>query len=475
MALDECKKANKRIYAYSTSMSSGAYYLASACDSIFVPPSCYFDFTGFSASAPFLKGALEKLGIQAEMSKIKDYKSAAEMLLEDKWTEAARENREWLLQERWNTFMEVVGHDRGLTEEQLTTAMQHALFSGEEENLIEYGLVDGIAYWDEIKLRLNLDEIEDDEIEENERLVSSSTYAKICPDDLDMGGDKKIAIVHAEGSIFGKKSGFDPLWGQTMGYETINKNLRKALEDEDVAAIVFRINSGGGDGMVSDMIGRQIEIIAKEKPVVISMVGVAASGGYAIAYRGNKLLANRSSYTGSIGSISGKFVMKDLYNKLGITMDFATVGPNALLYSDYHNFTDEEWERFTDNHWVHFNVWLKDVAKYRGMTFEEAELLAHGRVWTGEQAAANGLIDEVGGLMQAVNVAKQLADIPEDEQVTLSHFPEQKSFSEMLTSGGGPLGSYINYKFHQYFTETLTQRLEAMQQGRWNYWDEKIK
>jgi protease-4 len=474
-AIDECKNAGKKVYAYSTMMNRGAYFLAAACDSIFVPPSCYFNFTGFSASAPFIKGTLEKMGIQAELSKIKDYKSAAEILLEDKWTEPARENREWLLEERWNTFVEVVGNDRGLTEEQLTNAMQYALFSGEPDNLIEYGLIDGVAYWDEIKLRLNLDEIEDDEYEENERLVTSATYANVDPEDLDLEGDKKIAVVHAEGSIFGKKSGYDPLWGQTMGYETINKNLRNALEDEDVAAIVFRINSGGGDGMVSDIICRQIEIITKKKPVVISMVGVAASGGYEIAYKGSKLLANRSTYTGSIGSISGKFVMKELYNKLGITMDFISRGPNALIYSDYHNFTEEQWERFTENHWVHFNVWLADVAKYRGMTFEEAELLAHGRVWTGEQAAENGLIDEVGGLMQAVSVAKLLAEIPEDEMVTLTHYPEKKSFSEMLMSEDGPFGSYINYKIHHYFTETLTQRLEAMQQGRWRYWDEEVK
>jgi protease-4 len=241
-----------------------------------------------------------------------------------------------------------------------------------------------------------------------------------------------------------------------------------------VAAIIFRVNSGGGDALTSDMIARQIEIIAHDKPVVISMVGVAASGGYVISYRGTKILANESTSTGSIGSISGKFIMKGLYDKLGITWDFVSMGPNALMMSDYHNFTDEEWEKFQANHLAGVHTWMRDVAEYRNMTFEEIEELAYGRVWTGGQAKANGLIDEVGGFRQAIAAAKELAEIPADEQVTVIHYPLQKSLKEQLM-GGGDMASYLSYRAYKVIHHDIPKRMEMMQQGRWWYWNERME
>jgi protease-4 len=329
------------------------------------------------------------------------------------------------------------------------------------------GLLDEVLYWDELKDRLQPDEADD------EWLVSSSKYAKVCPASLDLDGEKTIAVVHAAGMIGGKKSGMDPILGETMGYESVNSDLRKAWKDEDVAAIIFRVNSGGGDAMTSDMIARQIEIITQDKPVVISMVGVAASGGYVISYRGTRILANESTSTGSIGSISGKFMMKGLYDKLGITWDFVSKGPNALMMSDYHNFTDEEWEKFQANHLAGVHTWMRDVAEYRNMTFEEIEELAYGRVWTGGQAKANGLVDEVGGFQQAIAAAKKLAEIPEDEKVTIVHYPEQKSPVQQLMRGGD-MGSYLSYRTYKLLHQDIPKRLEMMQQGRWWYWDERM-
>jgi protease-4 len=468
-ALDDCKAAGKKIYAYATMMNRSAYFLASACDSVFMPITGYFDFMGMSASAPFIKGSLDMLGIEPEISKIREYKSAAELVMEEEWTDQARENREWMLAERWKTYVNVVGADRGLSEEQLVAAMEHALYDNGSNDGIEVGLLDEIIYWDELKDRIKP---ADDE-EEDEWLVSSSKYAKVCPASLDLEGDKTIAVVHAAGMIGGKKSGVDPILGETMGYESVNSDLRKAWKDEDVAAIIFRVNSGGGDAMTSDMIARQIEIIAQDKPVVISMVGVAASGGYVISYRGTKILANESTSTGSIGSISGKFMMKGLYDKLGITWDFVTKGPSALMTSDYHNFTEEEWKKFQDNHLAGVHTWMRDVAERRNMSFEEIEELAYGRVWTGGQAQANGLIDEVGGFQQAIAAAKELAEIPEDEQVSILHYPEHKSPIEQFM-GGGDMVSYLSYRTYKLIHYDIPKRLEMMQQGRWWYWNEQL-
>jgi protease-4 len=265
----------------------------------------------------------------------------------------------------------------------------------------------------------------------------------------------------------------DPLLGETMGYESVNKDLRKAWKDEDVEAIIFRVNSGGGDALTSDLIARQIHLISNDKPVVVSMVGVAASGGYMIAYKGTKIFANESTYTGSIGSISGKFVMKELYNKLGVTMDFVTKGPNALMFSDYHNFTEEEWDKYRRNHLAGIHEWMRNVAKFRNMTFEEVEELAYGRVWTGGQAKANGLIDEVGGFQQVIAAAKELAEIPADEKVTIEHYPKIKDPLEQIMSGGN-MASYLAYRTYRWLNYDVPERLELMQKGRFWYWDERM-
>ena len=369
--------------------------------------------------------------------------------------------------------MKVVGSDRGLSEEQLIAAMEHALFEGGQD-AVKFGLLDEIIYWDELKDRIRPGDDNDDEDDVDEWLVSSSTYARVCPASLDLEGDKTIAVVHAAGMIGGKKSGMDPILGETMGYESVNRDLRKAWKDDDVAAIVFRVNSGGGDALTSDLIARQIEIITEDKPVIISMVGVAASGGYVISYRGTKIYANESTVTGSIGSISGKFVMKGLYDKLGITWDFIAKGPNALMMSDYHNFTEDEWDKFHKTHLAGVHAWMRDVAKHRNMSFEEIEELAYGRVWTGKQAKANGLIDEVGGLQQAIAAAKALAEIPEEEQVTIDHLPKKLGLFEQLM-GGNNLSTYLNYKMYKLLHHDIPNRMNKMQQGRWRYWDERIE
>jgi protease-4 len=180
------------------------------------------------------------------------------------------------------------------------------------------------------------------------------------------------------------------------------------------------------------------------------MVDVAASGGYMISYRATRMIADEGTVTGSIGSISGKFNMDGFFNMLGITHDSASKGPHATMYSEFRDFTDEEWKIFEADHWRGFNRWLQDVADHRGMTFEEAGKLAMGRVWTGRQAVDNGLIDATGGLDVAVAIAKDLAGLEEDEDVTLVHYPQPKSFFESLMAGEiGVAAKYVVWRFVQ--------------------------
>jgi protease-4 len=246
-----------------------------------------------------------------------------------------------------------------------------------------------------------------------------------------------------------------------MGHESVVAELRRARKNDKVAAVVFRVDSRGGEALASDLIGHEVERTVKVKPVVVSMVDVAASGGYHISYRASKIVADPLTMTGSIGSITMKPNLKGLYDKLGITYDFVTKGPKALMYSDYQNFTPEERERFEKNHWDGFNDWLRDISEHRHMTFEEAEKLAHGRVWTGRQAKANGLVDELGGVDTAVAIAKDLAGISEEEQVTLLHYPKKKGLLSLFF--GGDSQSIVDWILYRFIQEDLVETVNMLE------------
>ena len=428
-AIKKVRESGKKVYGFSDAINRKTYYLAAACDSIYMPPTAYINFLGFSTTTLHLKGALDKLGIKPNIHRIKDYKSAAEMIIRKEMSPESRENREWMLEEYWDTFVEALNEDRGFSEENIVEIMDHALFTAADA--MEAGLIDRLLYWNDLEEMLKLEK------DKRLRTVSQCRYAKVDPGKLGLKGKKKIAVVHAQGMIGGRQSKIDPWFGVLMGHESVAADLKRARKDKDIAAVVFRVDSRGGEGLASDLIGHEVEVVSGVKPIVASMVDVAASGGYHISYRASKIVADPLTITGSIGSISGKFNMKGLYDKLGITHDAATKGPKALMFSDYRDFTEDEWKCFVDDHWAGFNAWLKDVAEHRGMTFEEAEKLAHGRVWSGKQAKENGLVDELGGIDRAIELAKELAGIPADEKVTVVHYPKKKGLLEMIFSGGG--------------------------------------
>jgi len=201
------------------------------------------------------------------------------------------------------------------------------------------------------------------------------------------------------------------------------------------------------------------------------MVDVAASGGYGISYKANRIVANPLTVTGSIGSISAKFNMQSLYEKLGISHDYVTKGPMALFNVDFRDFTAQEWERFQQNHWESFNIWLRDIADHRNMTPIEVEQLAFGRVWTGRQAVVNGLVDQLGGLDRAVAVAKELADIPSDEQVTLVHLPEKRDLLDMIFSSDDEQTGSLSYLMRQQLAKEFAVTQQLLTSARWRISD----
>ncbi len=427
-AVQRVRATGKPVIAYADNIDLKVIYTAAACDSFFCPPPAYVQCMGLDRAHPHVKEALAKLGINPQLSALKEYKSAAQIITRTDLTPEARANAEWILNDIMATYGEAISKGRGVEAERLYAWMEKALFTTDEAQ--QAGIVDRVLYWDELEARFI------PEGEDHPRIVSGQRYAEEDPADLDLGGDKKVAVIHAQGNIGGRENTVNPLLGVMMGHETINRELERALRDDDVVAIVLRVDSGGGDSLTSDLMGHKVELASRQKPVVVSMVDVAASGGYMMSYRASYILADPMTITGSIGSISGKFDMSGFNKKVGLGHSHVSVGPNARLMSDNEPFTAEEFALFEANHMADFQKWIDDVARARKMTVAEVENLAMGRVFTGRQAVENGLIDELGGLHEAVAAARRLADIESDEETGLWHLPEQQGLVQAVLGGG---------------------------------------
>ncbi len=440
-AVARVQEAGKPVIGFADAIDAKTYYLAAICDSLYCPPAGYIMFNGFSRTSKHVKGTLEKLGIAPQVSAIRHYKAAAQLVTRDDLSPEAHKNMNWMIDEYWEMFCNALQKDRSFSEEQVIELMEYALFTPDEA--VAAGMFDGLKYWDEIKDQLK------PEGEDYLAVVSHDRYAGEDPADLDLKGDKTIAIVHAQGNIGGRENGVNPVLGLMMGHESIVRELNRAANDDDVVAIVLRVDSGGGESLASDLMGHAVHKVSKKKPIIISMVDVAASGGYMMSYRAPLIMANSMTVTGSIGSISAKFDMSGWYEKIGITTDHVSKGPNALLWSDDQPFTEEEFQRFNENHWADFRNWMDDVAAFRDIATTEIDSLCMGRVWTGRQAVDNKLVDALGGQHEAVLLAKQEAGIAENESVTLWHLPESKDLLESVLGGDEDLDQAVSWTVYR--------------------------
>jgi protease-4 len=428
-AVDKVQEAGKPVYAWADALDARSLWLAAGCDQVMMPAGGYMTFKGMHSQRMYVRAMLDKLGVVPHLHKIKDYKAAAEMIMNTGMSDAARANMQWIMDDVWEVVMADLARERGLTEEQILAAMAFAEFAPDEA--LEAGLIDEVVYMQELEDRLKNDG--------DDRLVTVNhgDYAKVSWEDAGLKTGETVAVVHAQGNIGGRENRIDPLMGVMMGHESIIRELQRCRYDDDVKAVVFRIDSGGGESLASDLMAHEVARLAEVKPVVVSMVDVAASGGYYIAYKGTKLMADPLTITGSIGSINGMFNMKGLYDRIGINKDGLAKGPMAELGTDMRDPTPEEWARHTEAHWTSFNAWLADVAQKRGLEFAKAETLAHGRTWTGRQAVENGLIDAVGNLDDAVALAVELAELDAAKAPKLVHLPQEPSLLASLMGKGG--------------------------------------
>jgi len=414
------RASGKKAYAYIEEAIEfdKEYYLATACDKIVLHPQGFLIINGIGGHIPFVKQALDKLGVEAEVEHVEEYKTAYHMFTHDKLTPAHREMLDSIYASLYDQYVRKVAEARGKSEEDVKELLDHGFFQGESAK--EAGLVDALLYEDQF-----MELIMGDRKKINR--VSHQQYLRISPRSLGLDRGRKIALIYGMGPIISGTG----MYGM-MGSETISRWIRRARRDKSIAAIVFRVDSPGGSAVASDSIWREVVLAKQEKPFIISMSDMAGSGGYQVAMAAHRIVAHPQTLTGSIGVIFAKINLRLLYAKLGITAEKVQYGERADMFSSFRKATPEERDLLKQEILKTYDHFITKAAEGRKMTKEEIDRIGKGRVWTGAQALELGLVDEMGGLSRAVAIAKELAGIPDRDTVRLDVWPKKISFWDMV-------------------------------------------
>lgn len=431
-AIADFRASGKPLYAYIEVGTNKEYYVATAAERIFVSPSGDLFINGFAADVMFFRGSLDKLGVYPDVVQIGKYKNAPDQFTRKEMTKEHREVINSLLDDLYNRFVNTVAETRKKSPDEVRALVDSAPLSAKEAQ--SAGLIDGTLYRDEIEneLKKRLGYKDEDEL----RVTKAESYRQIDAESVGLNRGERIAVIYASGEIWPGKSGDSATGGQSVGSETMVRTINEAARDKTIKAIVLRVDSPGGVHYASDAIWHAVEMAKKKKPVVVSMGDLGASGGYYIACNANRIIAEPSTFTGSIGIFAGKPVMKGLYDWLGITNEYVMRGKNAGMFRETEKFTPEERAKFEGViKSKYYDEFVPKVATGRGREPEYIDSIAQGRVWTGAQAKENGLIDEFGGLDKAVEVARQLANIPADKGVRRVILPHPRGFFDNFFGG----------------------------------------
>lgn len=441
-AIARVRADGKKVYAQLESAMGSQFLLATACDEIVMPEAGVVLIPGVHAEVAYYKEMLEKIGVEADMMHVGESKGAAEPLTRTNMSEGVRKNITALVDDIFDQMVTTIATDRNLKIDEVRTLIDKGLLTVTQAKAA--GLIDRVAYPDEFRTHL-------ESHYDTDELVYVMNYAKkkldtdfsgpmgmiklfqqIIGGGSGSGSSKgpKIAVVYAVGPIMSGKSESGAFGGQSMGSETIVKALNAANDDDNVKAIVLRINSPGGSALASDLMWRATQKI--EKPIVASMGDVAASGGYYIAMGADRIVAEPGTVTGSIGVVGGKLAMAGLFEKIGITTDKITRGENSGMFSSTNKFTEAEREVVSAMMHDIYRLFTTKAAAGRSMPLEKLEALAGGQVYTGRDAKRNGLVDELGTLKDAIRIAKQLAKLDPDEKAELKILPKPENPFEAL-------------------------------------------
>ncbi|HRE51571.1 MAG TPA: signal peptide peptidase SppA [Flavitalea sp.] len=417
-AIKDFKESGKFVYAFADVINQRAYYIASIADKVYCNPKGGVDWTGFVMQMPFVKGALEKLEIEPQIFYAGKFKSATEPFRENRMTDANRLQTSELLGDLYGHFLLGVAEGRGID---TATLHRYAM-----ENLIrfpsdalQYGLVDGLKYEDEVKeeMRERLGAAKDADI----NLIRPGKYASAV--DFKQHGRDRIAVIYAEGDIIEGKGERD-----MIGSETYSRYIARARNDESVKAVVFRVNSGGGSALASENLWRELTITREKKPVVVSFGDVAASGGYYLACNADSIFAQPNTITGSIGVFGILPNMQAFFNKkLGVSFDAVKTAPDADAFSVVKPLTPLQKQYFQSSIDSTYHDFKRRVAEGRKMDIDLVDSIAQGRVWSGNRALALGLVDKLGGIDDAIVSAARMAEV---SAYRLKEYPGKQNLFE---------------------------------------------
>ena len=437
-AVEAFRQSGKPAYAFAESFGdfgpgNGAFYLAAAFEKIYLQPSGGVGLTGLLAESYFLKGAMEKLNVQPRIEQRAEYKGIRDSFTEEGFTAPQREAMNRILESLTGQLTAGIAADRGLSHAAVHDLMQQGPLSAQEA--LDGNLVDGLRYRDEV------DDLVRETMGEDATFLSLAGYHRR----IEENGDDPVtvALVYGVGEIHRGRSRHRSFGGaHSTGSETVAGALRRASDDEDVRAIIFRIDSAGGSYVASDTIRREVERArGRGKPVIVSMGNVAGSGGYFVAAPADRIVAQPGTLTGSIGVAAGKVVSRGFWDKLGVSWDHAAGNSNATFWSSVQDFTPAQTERLDHRLDGIYDDLVAKVAEGRKLSLEQVRAAAKGRVWTGADARERGLVDELGGYAATLRAVREAAGIAPEEAIRLRRFPRRKStlrlLVEELTLDGG--------------------------------------
>ncbi|MBN73278.1 MAG: signal peptide peptidase SppA [Gimesia sp.] len=442
-AIQKVRKNDKKVYAWIESGMTKDYLLATACDEIVMPESASLILLGLRAEVSFYKNLFDWLNVKPDVLRVGEYKSAAEPYTRTDMSPAFREEMEAILDNYYGQIIDTISKDRGLADSKVEAAIDAGPYMAADAK--ERGLIDHLAYEDQLpKLITGGDKNKDVKIIKKyakKRLDTdfSGIAGLIKLMDLLAGIDSsqrigsgpRVAVIYATGAIMSGSSSQGGLFGvNVLGSDTFIKAVEKAAKDDQVKAIVVRVDSPGGSALASDLMWRALE--ESGKPLVVSMGDVAASGGYYISMGAERIFAEPGTLTGSIGVVGGKLAVEGLYNKIGITTSVISRGKNSGTFSPMTGFTESEKAAVTKLLHAVYKQFTEKAAEGRKMKYDQLEKLARGRVYTGEMALKIGLVDELGTLEEAIEYARKLGKIPEGEKFEKLILPRPTSPFEQL-------------------------------------------
>ena len=423
--LEAFRKSGKPIYAYLKTPGAREYYLATTANRIYMDPEDELNLKGMRFELMYFRKTLDKLGVQVEIEHAGKYKDFGDMFTRTSMSPETKEVLTSILDGLYGNLVQTISAARKKTPDQVRATIDQGPFLSPEAKA--QGLIDGLLYedqmYDEVKGKLADGEL---------KKVSLHEYLKVSPSSVGLGGKQQIALVTGQGGISRGEDGQDFSGDSGIESEGFDRLLRRVGSDSDIKGVIVRIDSPGGEVFASDAIWREMNLLSKKKPMVISMSDTAASGGYYIAMTGDPVVAYPGTVTGSIGVVFGKANLHGLYDKLGVTKDLLSRGRFADIDSDYQPLSAPAREKLRVAIDENYRSFVTKVASARRRKFDEIEPLSQGRVWLGSQAKANGLIDELGGLDRAIELVKEKAKIPRGERVSLVTYPAKRSIFDIM-------------------------------------------